>query len=74
MIDKKNIKESLGVIKLNLQGGFFMLQHELELTITPYIKIYIRVKQVSDIRNNKDKYADIVNNNDGHRISRSHKS
>ena len=69
VIDKNIAEESLDVIKLNLQGGFVKLQHELELTITPYMIINIREKQVSDLRKTKDKYADIVNNSDLHRIS-----
>ena len=64
MIDKEITEYSLDVIKLNLQKGFVKLQHELELIITPYIKIYIRENQVSDLRNTKNKYAHIVKNSD----------
>ena len=42
MVDKEIIEESLDVIKLNLQGGFVKLQHEVKLTIIIYIKNYMR--------------------------------
>ena len=70
--DKKITEESLDAIKLNLCGGFVKLHHELKLTINPYIKFYIREKQVSYLRNTKGKYADTVKNIDWHRISQSH--
>ena len=63
MIDRETIEKSLDVIKFKLQGGFVKLQHELELTITPYIKNYI-LENHCNFRNTTFKYKDIVNNSD----------